>query len=175
MKKLDRSFYEQDSLEVARSLLGKTLVFNNYKGIITETEAYMGFEDPASHAFRGRTKRTEIMFGEAGFSYVYLIYGMYYCLNFVTEKKDFPSAILIRGLLIYEPVKLLLDGPGKICKLLGITKEQNGVDIINSENFYVADTGQTLEYSVSSRIGIKTGLDKMWRFVANLKNTPLTN
>ena len=97
MKKLKSSFFNQPTLEVAEALLGKVLVFKKFSGIITETEAYLGFEDPASHAFKGKTPRSKIMFGTSGVSYVYLIYGMYFMLNIVTEDKDFPAAVLIRG------------------------------------------------------------------------------
>lgn len=87
MKVLKSSFFNRPTLLVAEELLGKVLVFKKYCGIITETEAYIGAEDPACHAFRGETPRTKIMFGKPGFSYIYLIYGMYHCLNFVTEKE----------------------------------------------------------------------------------------
>ena len=81
MSKLQQNFFEQPTLIVAQELLGKVLVFNNHQGLITETEAYIGEDDPACHAAKGRTKRTEVMYGSAGYSYVYLIYGMYYCLK----------------------------------------------------------------------------------------------
>jgi DNA-3-methyladenine glycosylase len=101
---LKRKFYQNNTLKIAQDLLGCFLVrkIGNkiIKGVITETEAYIGEEDLASHASRGRTPRTEIMYGEAGHAYVYMIYGMYHCLNVVTERKNFPSAVLIRGLKI---------------------------------------------------------------------------
>jgi DNA-3-methyladenine glycosylase len=106
---LKKSFYQKNTLEVAQKLLGCNLVrkVNGkiIKSVITETEAYMGEDDLASHASRGRTPRTQLMYGEAGHAYVYMIYGMYYCLNIVTEKKDFPAAVLIRG------VKIISDSP----------------------------------------------------------------
>src|SRR5689334_7638816 len=114
MKKLKQSFYERPTLLVAKELIGKILVFKQFQGIITETEAYFGFDDPASHAFKGVTPRSKVMFGPAGISYVYLIYGMYHCLNIVTEKIDFPAAVLIRGLKLLDTSALHLDGPGKI-------------------------------------------------------------
>lgn len=98
MLKLSYEFYNRHVTEVAKDLLGKTLIVNNMQGIITETEAYKGADDEASHAFKGSTPRSSIMFGEPGFSYIYLIYGMYNCLNIVTEERGSPSAVLIRGL-----------------------------------------------------------------------------
>jgi DNA-3-methyladenine glycosylase len=152
--RLNRSFFNRPTLIVAQELLSKILVFNNYKGYITETEAYIGNNDPACHAAIGRTKRTEVMFGPAGYSYVYFIYGMYYCLNFVTENEGFPAAVLIRGIKLLDHPYTHLNGPGKLCKYLGITKSDNSVDITQSEKFYV-----------TPRIGIKVGTDLPWRFV----------
>lgn len=113
---LKKSFYEQSSLTVAGKLLGKKLLFNQHQGIITETEAYIGQDDPAAHSARGYTKRTSVMFGSPGFSYVYFIYGMYYCLNVVTEQEGFPAAVLIRGIVLLSENKpnTIINGPGKI-------------------------------------------------------------
>jgi DNA-3-methyladenine glycosylase len=165
---LKRAFFNQPTLLVAEQLLGKILVFKKHQGIITETEAYIGFEDPASHAYKGETPRTKIMFGKPGFSYVYLIYGMYHCLNIVTEKAGFPAAVLIRGLQLLDKkgkLGLHLNGPGKICRQLNITKEHYGIDMINNDEFYVACANQKLAFSQTPRIGIKVGTDKLWRFV----------
>ena len=100
--KLHQKFYNQSTLKIARLLLGKFLIRKIGKktiiGQITETEAYVGPKDKASHASRGKTPRTAIMFGESGFWYIYLIYGMYYCLNIVTERKNYPAAVLIRAI-----------------------------------------------------------------------------
>jgi DNA-3-methyladenine glycosylase len=93
--KLRQEFFARDTVTVAQELLGQRLCFQGKSGIITETEAYVGQDDPACHAARGMTKRTEVMFGQAGVVYVYLIYGKYYCLNLVTEKLDFPAAVLV--------------------------------------------------------------------------------
>ena len=95
---LNREFFEQSTQKVAQQLLGAQLTFGKKTGIITETEAYIGQDDPACHAARGLTPRTKIMYGPAGYSYVYLIYGMYYCFNIVTQQTGFPAAVLIRGL-----------------------------------------------------------------------------
>ena len=131
---LKREFFEQPTLEVSKNLLGKILLFNQFQGVITETEAYIGYDDPACHAAKGKTKRNQAMFERAGFSYVYMIYGMYFCLNIVTERKDFPSAVLIRGIKLIN-VNKILDGPGKLCKTLGINKEHNYIDMINNGKF----------------------------------------
>jgi DNA-3-methyladenine glycosylase len=167
LKKLKRCFFNRPTLEVAQTLLGKVLVFKNQQAIITETEAYYGFDDPASHAFRGKTPRSAIMFGQPGFSYVYLIYGMHHCLNFVTEKTDFPAAVLIRGVKILDKKNtvLSLNGPGKVCRTLGITREHSGLDIITNPELYVACMNHQPKFIATPRIGIKVGLDKYWRFV----------
>ena len=163
--RLKRDFFEQDTLSAAKNLLGQMLIFKNYVGIITETEAYIGETDPACHAARGKTKRTEVMYEKAGLSYIYLIYGMYHCLNFVTEKKDFPAAVLIRGLYLLEP-KIYLDGPGKLCKRLGLDLKSNKTDITKDKKFYLLKTNLNLNFERTSRIGISKGKDKEWRFLA---------
>ena len=179
MHKLKKNFFEQPTIIVAQKLLGKILVFNNYQGIITETEAYIGEDDPACHASKGKTKRTEIMYGDAGYSYIYMIYGMYYCLNIVTEKKDFPAAVLIRGVYNLninniETKKACsfqeINGPGKLCKQFGINLQHNKINLINSDFFYIAKSiNKNLSFThvTTPRIGIKLGLDKLWRFKIN--------
>ena len=165
---LKKSFYEQKSLDVASKLLGKMLLFNQHKGIITETEAYIGQDDPAAHSFHGYTKRTSVMFGNAGFSYVYLIYGMYHCLNVVTEPEGFPAAILIRSIILLSKNKphIIVNGPGKICKILHITKEHNNIDITATLNFCICDTNLYVNnYICTPRIGISKAKDKFWRFI----------
>lgn len=166
MERLNRSFFDRSTLLVAEELLGKILVFNQYKGIITETEAYLGFLDPASHAYRGMTPRTKVMFGKPGFSYVYLIYGMYNCLNIVTEEEGTAGAVLIRGVRLIDDSKLHLDGPGKICRHMGITREQYGLDITVDESLYLGSVGHSFQFSKTPRIGIKAAKDKLWRFLA---------
>ncbi|QGR02777.1 DNA-3-methyladenine glycosylase [Ehrlichia ruminantium] len=165
---LNRSFYEQKSLDVASNLLGKILQFNQHKGIIIETEAYIGQDDPAAHSFRGYTKRTSVMFGKAGFSYVYLIYGMYNCFNVVTEPQGFPAAILIRSIILLSENKphTIVNGPGKLCKILQITREHNNIDITTNHNFCICDTNLYIDnYICTPRIGISRAKDKFWRFV----------
>ena len=132
-----RSFFQRNTLDVAKELLGCFLIRKIGKKIIRtriiEVEAYIGEDDLACHASKGRTKRTEIMYGEAGHAYVYLIYGMYHCLNIVTERKDYPAAVLIRGAEV-QPSHLevgppKLDGPGKLCRFLRIDRALNGWDV----------------------------------------------
>src|SRR5574341_979622 len=114
---LDRSFDEQDTVSVGRKLLGTEIVVERSGGVTTrvrivETEAYVGSNDRASHASRGRTRRTEVMFGPAGHAYIFLIYGFHNCLNFVTEYAGFPAAVLIRAAEPLLNVDRRTDGPG---------------------------------------------------------------
>ena len=164
-KVLPYDFYKLPTLQVAQNLLGKILVFKGKKGRITETEAYIGQDDPACHAARGKTPRTQVMFGKAGLSYVYLIYGMYNCLNIVTEEEGFPAAVLIRGIHLLDTPHTHLNGPGKLCRHLGITRQHNALDMVNSNDFYVGDSDVRPKFQATSRIGIKIGLDRLWRFV----------
>lgn len=161
--KLLYSFYNNNALTVARDLLGKKLVFNNYEGIITETEAYRASDDEASHAYRGVTQRNAVMFGPPGYVYVYIIYGLYYCLNIVTEEAGNASAVLIRGLLM-QPSGIHMDGPGKICRYLGITKKENGINLINNNDFYITQGIEIPKIIATPRIGISKAKDKLWRF-----------
>ena len=163
--RLTRSFFDRPTLIVAQALLGTELVFGEHRGIITETEAYIGKDDPACHAARGQTPRNAPMFGPAGFSYVYFIYGMYHCLNFVTEAEGFPAAVLIRGLKLTTPPQKNLNGPGKLCRELGITREHTNLDLITHESFYVNETGLKPEFIATPRIGISQGKDLLWRFI----------
>lgn len=173
MKKLPRKFYNQDTLTIAQELLGKFLAHNHngkkYIGMITETEAYIGFDDKASHAFKGKTKRNAPMFESAGIAYVYMIYGMYFCFNIVTDKKDFPAAILIRALKPIMNINSKTDGPGKLCRAMNINKNLNNIDLCG-DILYVEDRGQTIPQKniiADKRIGIDYAeeyKDKLWRF-----------
>lgn len=136
MKILSAEFFNHPTLGVAKELLGKFLVRKIGKrkivGMITEVEAYVGQNDKASHASRGKTERTKVMFGEPGRWYVYLVYGMHYCLNIVTEKEDYPAAVLIRGVSIKSSTPdskgrtfVCISGPGRICKYFKIDKRLN--------------------------------------------------
>jgi len=168
MSLLTRPFFERATLQVAQELIGKRLHFQSYSGLVTETEAYIGHEDPACHAAKGLTPRTKVMFGPAGLSYVYLIYGMYHCLNIVTETEGFPAAVLIRGVLWEQQPSRHLDGPGKLCKAWGITRSHNNIDLCTSDHFYVTQGIHPIGILTTPRIGIKVGKDHLWRFVMSL-------
>ena len=161
-QRLERSFFLRPTVQVAQDLLGKRLIFQNYSGIITETEAYHQDNDPACHAYRGKTPRNTPMFGPAGYSYVYFIYGMYHCLNIVTEPEGIAAAVLIRGLKVETTT---LQGPGKLCRHLKITKDHNAVDLMTSDYFYICDEALKPGFMATPRIGIRHGTDKLWRFV----------
>lgn len=138
-----------------------------HQGRITETEAYIGTDDPACHAARGKTPRNAVMFGQAGMSYVYFIYGMYFCFNIVTEDEHIGAAVLIRGLI--EPGGRHLNGPGKLCREWSITRNDNGRDLTTDPDFYVLDTPSFQTYDTTPRIGITKATDKLWRFVVPTK------
>lgn len=169
MSRLQRDFFTRDVLEVTPDLLGKILVrkFDDNsikKYLITEVEAYRGHEDLACHASKGRTSRTEIMFHEGGHVYVYLIYGMYWMLNFVTDLKDTPQAVLIRGIEGF-------DGPGKLTKNLLIDKSFYGEDLISSNRLWIENSEIPKDFKIKTtpRIGIDYAGDiyknKLWRFI----------
>ncbi|UCE23194.1 MAG: DNA-3-methyladenine glycosylase, partial [Candidatus Zixiibacteriota bacterium] len=111
-KKLPRSFYNRPTIEVARDLIGKYIVYASTAGLmsarIAEVEAYIGKDDPACHAARGKTRRNAVMFGKPGFTYIYFIYGMYHCLNFVTEKEGHPAAVLLRAAEPCEGIDIMM-------------------------------------------------------------------
>ncbi len=188
LKKLHRNFYERETLDVSKELLGKCLVHNidgkQMISRITETEAYKQ-DDRAAHFFGGkRTERTDVIFGKGGVSYVYLIYGMYFCFNVVTEKENIPGAVLVRKLepisgieymiqnrKLFEPSKIrnLCDGPGKLCIAMGINKESNKIDL-TGDILYIAedvDYMENREIKTGKRINIDyAGEDANlpWRF-----------
>ncbi len=184
---LPRKFYERDTSIVARDLLGKALVKYSgpemVGGIIMETEAYYGPDDPASHAYRGKTHRSKIMFGKPGIAYVYLCYGMYHLLNIVTESEGKPGAVLIRALKPMWGIDImkkrrnldikLTDGPGRLTVALGINMKDNGADIVSGEKrLYIFDykwSNNNLKIMVTGRIGIKKGEEKPLRFLINNK------
>lgn len=167
-KRLGRTFFARDTHVVAQALLGKILMRNtageNFSGRITEVESYIGMDDAACHASRGRTQRTEIMFGEAGHAYVYLIYGMYHCFNIVTEQKEFPAAVLIRSLD-------MVTGPGRLTRALQITRHLNGEDLTISKRLFVVDDGFRVPRRAiiaTPRVGVAyAGADALlpWRYV----------
>jgi DNA-3-methyladenine glycosylase len=182
--KLPRSFYEQNTIDVAKQLLGKFLIRRHPEGDtvgrIVETEAYVGPHDLACHASKGRTARTEVMFGPAGHAYVYFIYGFYNMLNLVTEAKDYPAAVLIRAV---EPVagieqmkarrksavlRNLASGPGKICQAFAIDRSLNGTDLRGSV-LYLEDRGEPVpKFRSTPRVGVDYAgrwKNKLYRFL----------
>ena len=199
MARLSRNFYDRDTLEAARDLLGKYLVFcrdgRTLAGRIVETEAYIGRCDKACHAYGGRrTARTETLFAPPGHAYIYLIYGMYHCLNFVTEPEGEPAAVLLRAV---QPAagteemirnrygekpmtalrrKNLVNGPGKVCRAMGLTRAENGLDL-TGDRLFLCDAPEDAGLSCpppprerlcqGKRIGIdyaEEARDFPWRF-----------
>lgn len=127
MRRLPRSFFERPTLHVARDLIGKALVFGDRAGIVVETEAYCGRHDPAAHTYR---RRIDVFEGPKGFAYVYLVYGMYHCLNVTSGPPGEPECVLIRAL---EPLRGLhrpANGPGRLCLAMGITRRHLGEDMV---------------------------------------------
>jgi DNA-3-methyladenine glycosylase len=149
-------------LEVARALLGQILVFGDKRVRIVETEAYIGPEDLAAHSARGRrTARNEVMYGDPGHAYIYFIYGMYYCLNLVTEESGVPAAVLIRAA---EPGAR---GPGVLCRELGLSRAQNGLDLTGSELWLEAGPPVSEPVVETTRIGVDYAgewVARPWRF-----------
>lgn len=192
MKKLDREFYNRDSLIVAKELLGKILVHevdgHKISAKIVEVEAYMGVEDKAAHSYGGRrTPRVEVMYGKPGFSYVFIIYGMYYCFNIVTREEGVPQAVLVRALEPIEGFDLmaqnrfkksydqlnksqilgLTNGPGKLCNALLINKSLNGEDLCGNKLYILDEKEENCNIVCSKRIGIdyaEEAKDYLWRF-----------
>jgi len=176
---LKRDFYARPTVEVARALLGKVLAHGPAAGIIVETEAYLGGDDLAAHSARGVTPRTRVIFGPPGHAYVYFIYGMYECLNLVTEPDGRPGAVLIRAL---EPAagldlmwrrrpaarKLedLASGPGKLTLALAITRTQNGADVTRGSLVVRQPVERrAIEIQAGPRVGITQCADWPLRFI----------
>jgi DNA-3-methyladenine glycosylase len=154
MRKLAREFYDRDTIAVAQELLGKYLVHITggveKVGRIVEVEAYLGPHDLAAHSAKGLTPRTKVMFGPPGHAYVYLIYGMYHCMNVVTQPEGVASAVLLRAL---EPVKNVegrTQGPGLLCRAMHIDKRHNGHDLLSDE-FHIRDSGSHHKLSIVKR------------------------
>lgn len=166
MPRLEEAFFARDTVTVAQELVGKVLVHKTPEGEkrlrIAETEAYCGEADTACHAHKGRTKRTEVMYGPAGTVYIYLCYGMHWLLNLVTGQEGDPQAVLIRACVTAE-------GPGKLTKALGITGELNRTSVLNPEStLWVEDDGMRCQILADKRVGIgyasQTDQDRLWRF-----------
>lgn len=203
--KLPKSFYARETLEVAKDLLGKILVTEldgkKIAGKIVEVEAYIGPHDKGAHTFGNkRTKRTEAMFEEPGRTYIYLIYGIYNCINAVTNQVDKPEAVLIRALepvegleemalnrfnksfeeLTNRQIKNLTDGPGKLCMALNIDRSLNKEDL-NGNKIYIKDSEEKENFNIlrSKRVGIdyaEEAIDYLWRFyIEGNKYVSVTN
>ena len=159
--RLSSDFFHRPCLEVAEDLVGKVLVCGEQKLRISETEAYCGESDTACHAHKGRTKRTEVLYAEAGTIYVYLCYGIHWLLNIVTGEENEPEAVLIRACCEAA-------GPGKLTKALGITGAFNRQHICRQEELYIEDDGFRCEIATDKRVGIgyasQEDQDKLWRF-----------
>lgn len=182
-----RDFYQRAPDAVARALLGKILV-RRYEGRrlagrIVEVEAYLGLDDPAAHAFAGKTARNAVLFGPPGFAYVYFIYGMHYCLNISCEPEGQAGCVLLRavqpleglvtmaelrGLDADAPARLLASGPGRLCEALGITRStHNGIDVTSRRTgLHVEDDGYSPErIEALPRVGIRKAAERPLRFV----------
>ena len=180
---LSRAFFDRPTLAVTADLIGKVLVHRSRAGIaagmIVETEAYIGEDDPACHAAPGPTKRNEPLYGPPGVAYVYLNYGMHYLVNAVTEAEGSPAAVLIRALAPLDGIPLMLKrrangtrpieqhelcrGPGNLTKALGISLKENRLDLTNSR-LWIEDRGLPVgQVSWGTRIGITRGAERPWR------------
>lgn len=173
--RLPSEFFTQPTLDLSRSLLGKAMVVNRDKtlkiGIISETEAYLGQNDLACHAAKGRTSRTEVMFGPPGRLYVYQIYGLHLLLNIISEPQNYPAGILIRSLIPFYNLNPPLSGPAKLTRALGITKADYGLDLTTSPKIFLADLGYYPQsITTAPRIGINYAPEPWrslpWRFIA---------
>lgn len=184
--RLTSDFFNTNAITLAKNLLGKHLVREINGDIlvskIVETEAYVGPEDKACHAYNNkRTKRTEVMFGKSGVTYVYLIYGMYDCLNIVAANEEEPQAVLIRAVepvsdiqsfrnkrkIKSKKIEDLTNGPGKLCQALQITTKDNGIDLVSSEEIYLLNSTEEFDIVETPRINIDYAeeyVDKLWRF-----------
>ena len=198
LRKIDSDFYLRPTLKVANDLLGKYIVRKigdkHLIGKIVEVEAYQGEKDIASHAYRGRTKRNEVMFWVGGHLYVYFTYGMHYCCNVVTEKDGKGRAVLIRAIEPIENIQImktlrgfkdtdklfnLTNGPAKVCKALAIGIKENGISLQGNEIWIGEETAinkiSNLNFKIksSTRIGITNGKELEWRFY--IDNNPFVS
>lgn len=165
MQKLARDFYGRNTIDVAEELLNKYLV-HLHNGIeligkIVEVEAYLGPHDLASHTSKGVTARTKIMFGPPGFAYVYLIYGIHHCLNVVTEEEGHGAAVLIRAIEPIQQIHGRTQGPGLLCKAMGIDKQLNGHDLL-SDSFYIASDHTPSDFTLVKKPRIGVAYAKEW-------------
>ncbi len=186
-EKLPKEFYKRNTSAVARDLIGKVICRKSgrrlLKGMITETEAYPGKNDPASHSYIGKTNRNAVMFEEGGMAYVYFTYGNHYCFNVVTGAKGNGSAVLIRGVEPLEGIDVMMknrgtsdvynltNGPGKFAQAFDIKREINGKDLTLDEIFITEPQEKKhFKIIISKRIGITKNADKLYRFC--MKDNP---
>lgn len=179
-RRLGRGFFARPTLDVARDLLNKVLVAPGVAGRIVEVEAYRGDDDPGSHAYRGPTPRTEVMFGPAGHLYVYFSYGMHWCANVVTDRRGEPGAVLLRAVTPLRGVPTmrarrpaavrdrdLANGPAKLARVFDLTGRHDGADLVHAvHGVSIRDDGvpPPARPSVGTRIGLSRGGDLPWRF-----------
>ncbi len=180
MRRIARSWLTRPSTEVAPDLLGKVLAVGGVAGRIVEVEAYRGADDPASHAYRGRTPRNAVMFGPPGYLYVYFTYGMHFCANVVCESEGVAEAVLLRALAPLRGLETmrerrpasrrdtdLCNGPAKLCQALAIDRDDDGFDLLARESrvrLFDDGTAPPPAPVVSRRIGISVAVDRPWRF-----------
>jgi DNA-3-methyladenine glycosylase len=180
MARLGLLFFEGDTVEVSKRLLGCILVRvlrgRRIAGRIVEVEAYRGAEDPASHAYRGMTRRNVVMFGEPGHAYVYFTMGMHWCLNITTEEPGTAGAVLVRALEPFEGVDMMVrrrgrnrleeltNGPAKLTQALSIDGGMNGEDLTRSRRLFLERGRRVKDIGTSSRVGISSGTEHKWRF-----------
>jgi DNA-3-methyladenine glycosylase len=183
-KHLPRAFFLQPALTVARNLLGMYLVrrtsLGRLAGRIVEVEAYLGYNDPASHAYRGRTSRNDVMFWKGGHMYVYFTYGMHFCANVVTGKEGTPHAILLRAVEPIDGIRILshnrgrsrsdpvnlCNGPAKLCQAFAINRADNGTDLCGKQIWIERREAPPADgqIGISTRVGITEGREQQWRF-----------
>lgn len=159
--KLPRVFYERDTVTVAKELLGTYLIHGDRIGKIVEVEAYVGQHDLAAHSSKGLTPRTKVLYGTAGHAYIYLIYGMYYCTNVVTETEGIGSGVLLRALEPIQNIQQRTQGPGLLSKAMGIDKRLNAHDLTR-DTFYIAHTNEQKPFSIVERPRIGVHYAKEW-------------
>lgn len=178
-RRLERSFYARESVELAPTLLNKVLVAGPCAGRIVEVEAYRS-DDPASHSFGGRTARNATMFGPPGHLYVYFTYGMHFCANVVGSTDGDAQAVLLRAVVPLRgldemrarrggrPDRHLTDGPGKLCQAFGLDRQHDGLDLCSDPDVTIVDDGThpPSAPTITPRIGIRVAVDQPWRWLA---------
>jgi DNA-3-methyladenine glycosylase len=187
LKHLTKDFFNRETTVVAKDLLGKIMSVDyvgiNLSGVVVETEAYLGINDPGSHSFRGKTKRNATMFGPAGVSYIYQIYGIYFCYNVTTDREDIPAAVLIRALEPLTGIEImkenrgkekiidLCSGPAKLVQAMGITKQMDGTSAVDGPvRFFIGEKETPFQIVETTRIGLSQGADLKLRYY--IKDNP---